>query len=228
MRVSAAACSRVIVFRSRCARSCSPRLGIVLGHPIDLAHLAGALRWSDDAVLFHDVDEPARAREADRHLALQHRHRRLAGALDDLDCLFVAVVVDLVATVLAHPCALLVLEDGHVVVRLALLPPVTDDLLDLRIGNEGALGAHRLRRVRREPEHVAAPQERCVPRTRWIPVARASWATRVICFSTWIGAWSIRSASSSMMKTTYGTRSEPVCFSLYWPMLRELVRANSR
>src|SRR5256886_15087425 len=100
MRVSVAACSRVIVFRSRWARSCSRRLGIVLGHPIALAHLAGALRWSDDAVLFHDVDEPARAREADRHLPLEHRPRRLAGALDDLARLFVTLVVDFVAAVL--------------------------------------------------------------------------------------------------------------------------------
>ena len=43
---------------------------------------------------------------------------------------------------------------------------------------------------------------RWVPRTRWIPVARASCATRVICFSTWIGAWIMRSASSSMTNTT--------------------------
>src|SRR5437870_11787627 len=100
MRVSAAACSSVMPLRSRCARSCSPRLGIVLRHPVDLAHLARPLRRSDDAVLFHDVDEPAGTREADGHLSLEHRDRRLAGALDDLDGLFVAVVVDLVATVL--------------------------------------------------------------------------------------------------------------------------------
>src|SRR6266571_7879688 len=110
MRVSAAACSRVMPFRSRCARSCSPRLGIVLRHPVYLAHLAGTLRRSDDAVLFHDVDEPARARETDRHLALQHRHRGLPRALDDLDGLFVAVIVALVPAVLAHPRALLVLD----------------------------------------------------------------------------------------------------------------------
>src|SRR5205085_6126499 len=100
MRVSAAACSSVMPLRSRCARSCSPRLGIVLRHPVDLAHLAGALRRSDDAVLFHDVDEPARAREADGHLSLKHRDGCLAGALHDLDGLLVPVIVDLVATVL--------------------------------------------------------------------------------------------------------------------------------
>ena len=75
---------------------------------------------------------------------------------------------------------------------------------------------------------ITSTDGRCVPRTRWMPVARASCATRVICFSTWIGAWSMRSASSSMTNTTYGMRSWPVCFSLYWPMFRELVRAKSR
>src|SRR5438270_11028547 len=144
MRVSAAACSSVMPLRSRCARSCSPRLGIVLRHPVDLAHLAGALRRSDDAVLFHDVDEPARARETDRHLPLEHRHRRLARALHDLDGLLVAVVVDLIATVVADPRALLVLDDREVVVGLALLSPMTDDLRDLRIGYEGSLPADRL------------------------------------------------------------------------------------
>src|SRR4029077_4912413 len=127
--------------------------------PVDLAHLSGSLRRSDDAALLHDVDEPARAREADRHLALEHRHRRLSRALDDLDGFLVAVVVDLVATVLTDPRALLVLDDGHVVLRLALLPPVTDDLLDLRVRDEGALRADRLRRVGGEPKHVAAPKE---------------------------------------------------------------------
>src|SRR6266566_6734395 len=139
MRVSAAACSRVMPFRSRCARSCSPRLGIFLRHPVDLAHLPGSLRRSDDAVLFHDVDEPACAREADRHLPLKHRHGGLARALDDLDGLFIALVVDLVATVLTHSRSLLVLDDGKVIARLALLLPMTDDLLDLRIGDKGAL-----------------------------------------------------------------------------------------
>src|SRR5437763_2167746 len=115
MRVSAAACSSVMPLRSRCARSCSPRLGIVLRHPVDLAHLAGALRRTDDAVLLHDVDEPAGAREPDRHLALEHRDRGLPGALDDLDRLLVAVVVDLVAAVVARPRALLLLEDRDVV-----------------------------------------------------------------------------------------------------------------
>src|SRR2546428_13380929 len=160
MRVSAAACSSVMPLRSRCARSCSPRvLGIVLRHAIDLAHLAGSLRRSDDAVLFHDVDEPTRAREADRHLPLKHRHGGLARALDDLDGLLVALVVDLIATVLTHSRPLLVLDDGKVVARLALLLPMTDDLLDLRIGDERTLRAHRLRRVRRKPEHVAATEE---------------------------------------------------------------------
>src|SRR5438876_4468891 len=206
MRVSAAACSSVMPLRSRCARSCSPRLGIclisrlrgrgpwarsdrgdaltaghaslrsangapapslltakplvarlriILGHSVYLAHLPGALRRSDDAVLFHDVDEPARARETDRHLPLEHRHRRLARALHDLDGLLVAVVVDLIATVVADPRALLVLDDREVVVGLALLSPMTDDLLDLRVGYEGSLRADRLRRVRGQPEHVA-------------------------------------------------------------------------
>ena len=75
---------------------------------------------------------------------------------------------------------------------------------------------------------ITSTDGRWVPSTRWMPVARASCATRVICFSTWIGAWSMRSASSSMMNTTYGTRSVPVCFSLYEAILRALARANSR
>src|SRR5437870_1064851 len=131
MRVSAAACSSVMPLRSRCARSCSPRLGIVLRHPVDLAHLARALRRTDDAVLFHDVDEAARAGEPDRHLALKHRHRGLARALDDPDGLLIALVVDLVSPIVADPRALLVLDDRQVVVGLALLPPVTNDSLDL-------------------------------------------------------------------------------------------------
>ncbi len=69
---------------------------------------------------------------------------------------------------------------------------------------------------------------RCVPSTRWMPVARASCAMRVICFSTWIGACSMRSASSSMTTTMYGMRSGPVCRSLYCPMLRALFRAKRR
>src|SRR5439155_26059696 len=103
--------------------------------------------------------EPARAREPDRHLALEHRHRGLAGALDDRDGLFIAVVVDLIATVVADARTLLVLDDREVVVGLALLPPVTDNLLDLRIRHERALCANGLGRVRREPEHIAATQE---------------------------------------------------------------------
>src|SRR5438046_10140838 len=156
MRVSAAACSSVMPLRSRCARSCSPRLGIVLRHPVDLAHLAGTLRRSDDAVLFHDVDEPTRAGESDRHLPLEHRHRRLARALDDRDGFLVAIVVDLIATVVAYARALLVLDDREVVVGLALLPPVTDDLLDLCVGHERYLRAEGLRRVRGKPVHAAA------------------------------------------------------------------------
>src|SRR5713226_10403388 len=100
MRVSAAAWSRVMPFFSRCARSVSPSrdISVLLGawaRAVDLAHLSRSLRRSDDAVLLHDVDEPPGAREPDRHLPLQHRHRRLTRALHDLYRLLVAVVVDL-------------------------------------------------------------------------------------------------------------------------------------
>ena len=46
---------------------------------------------------------------------------------------------------------------------------------------------------------------RCVATIRWMPVARASWARRQIWRSTSYGAAIIRSASSSMITTQYGS-----------------------
>src|SRR3989442_5379669 len=151
MRVSAAAWSSVIPFFSRCARRLSPSLlkglrpfrlfrstqGLRPFHPsllaaapapirhdVHLAHLPGPERGTDDALALHEVDETARAREADRHLPLEHGHRSLPGPLHDVHGLFVPLVVDIVAGVVARPGALLVLEDREVVMGLALLLPV--------------------------------------------------------------------------------------------------------
>src|SRR6185437_7277161 len=111
----------------------------------DLPHLARPDGRADDALLLHDVDEPARAREADGHLPLEHRHRRLAGAGHDVDRLLVPVVVDLrVAAVLALARAILALEDLELVARVALDLPVARDGLDLAIRDEDALRADRL------------------------------------------------------------------------------------
>src|SRR2546428_1692732 len=145
MRVSAAAWSSVIPFFSRCVRRLSPSLlkGLRPFHPsllaaapapirhdVHLAHLPGPLRGSDDTLALHEVDETARAREADRHLPLEHGHRSLPGPLHDVHGLFVPLVVDVVAGVLARPGALLVLEDREVVMGLALLLPVAGARLD--------------------------------------------------------------------------------------------------
>ena len=75
---------------------------------------------------------------------------------------------------------------------------------------------------------ITSTEGRCVATTRWMPVARASWEMRVIAFSTWIGADIMRSASSSMIRTTYGMRSRPVRASLYFSMFRAAERAKSR
>src|SRR3989442_9277048 len=154
MRVSAAAWSSVIPFFSRCARGLSPSLlkglrpfalfGSPQGlrpfppsllaaapapirHDVHLAHLPGPLRGADDTLALHEVDETARAREADRHLPLEHGYRSLPGPLHDVHGLFVPLVVDVVAGVLARPGALLVLEDREVVMGLALLLPVAGE-----------------------------------------------------------------------------------------------------
>src|SRR2546427_1003934 len=151
MRVSAAAWSSVIPFFSRCARRLSPSLlkglrpfrlfrsteGLrpfpppllaaapaPIRHDVHLAHLPGPLRGADDTLALHEVDKTARAREADRHLPLEHGYRSLPGPLHDVHGLFVPLVVDVVAGVLARPGALLVLEDREVVMGLALLLPV--------------------------------------------------------------------------------------------------------
>src|SRR3989442_1873460 len=165
MRVSAAAWSSVIPFFSRCARGLSPSLlkgldpfgftrsgkGLPpfrpsplaaapapIRHDVHLAHLPGPLRGADDTLALHEVDETARAREADRHLPLEHGYRSLPGPLHDVHGLFVPLVVDVVAGVLARPGALLVLEDREVVMGLALLLPVAGDELDLLVRHEHA------------------------------------------------------------------------------------------
>src|SRR5437870_10523237 len=186
MRVSAAAWSSVIPFFSRCARRLSPSLlkglrpfrlfrstqGLRPFHPsllaaapapirhdVHLAHLPGPLRGADDTLALHEVDETARAREADRHLPLEHGHRSLPGPLHDVHGLFVPLVVDVVAGVLARPGALLVLEDREVVMGLALLLPVAGGELDPLVPPEHAPGAARPWARPRPPEEVAAAGE---------------------------------------------------------------------
>ena len=67
---------------------------------------------------------------------------------------------------------------------------------------------------------------RCVATTRWMPAARASCAMRTIESSTSLAATIMRSASSSMTMTRYGSSSAPSgplpswTIALYAPMLR--------
>ncbi len=50
---------------------------------------------------------------------------------------------------------------------------------------------------------------RCVASTRWMPTARDFWARRMIASSTACGDTIIRSASSSMTTSRYGSGSSP-------------------
>src|SRR6266702_2688759 len=135
---------------SRCPRRMSPSVDTLAlaararrAAAIDLAHLARPLRRSDDAILFHDVDEPARAREADGHLPLQHRDRGLAGACDDIHGFLAAVVVDLIAIALTPRETVGALDDllVAVVADARLERPVMADRLDLVVRYEHALRA---------------------------------------------------------------------------------------
>src|SRR5690349_2655229 len=93
-------------FFSRWSRSVSPSvatLRITLRRGVHLAELPRPAIGADDAAALHHVDEAAGAREADGHLALQHRHGRLALIGDDLHRLLVAVVLGLVAAVHLAP-----------------------------------------------------------------------------------------------------------------------------
>ena len=70
---------------------------------------------------------------------------------------------------------------------------------------------------------------RCVASTMWIPVARAFWASRTIGSSTFLPSRIIRSASSSMTMTMYGSRSAgSTRVSLNALMLRAVAPANRR
>ena len=70
---------------------------------------------------------------------------------------------------------------------------------------------------------------RWVARTRWIPVARAFWASRTIGSSTVWPLRIIRSASSSTMITMYGSRSAGSArVSLYEAMFLAVAPANFR
>src|SRR5712691_12543445 len=166
MRVSDAACSSVMPFFSRCARSVSPSRAtlLLLARPSRAVHLS-EFAWPavrpDDAAPLHDVDEPAGAREADRHLSLQHRDRRLAFVADDLDRLFVALVVDVLTVGLASGQAVRALDDLRMAVVRgpALQRPVAADELDLVVRHEDALRADRLREVGPQHEHVATSEE---------------------------------------------------------------------
>ena len=51
---------------------------------------------------------------------------------------------------------------------------------------------------------TTSTEGRCVATTRWMPVARASCASRTSCCSTSTGAAIIMSASSSSTTTQYG------------------------
>ncbi len=55
---------------------------------------------------------------------------------------------------------------------------------------------------------ITSTDGRCVARMRWMPEARAFCASRAISSSTFLPTIIIRSASSSMMTTMYGSRRE--------------------
>ena len=57
---------------------------------------------------------------------------------------------------------------------------------------------------------------RWVAMTRWTPAARPIWATRQMDSSTSLAATSMRSASSSMTMTTFGSGSKPSCPCAQW------------
>ena len=70
---------------------------------------------------------------------------------------------------------------------------------------------------------------RWVASTMWMPVARAFWARRTIGSSTFLPSRIIRSASSSITITMYGSRSAgSTRVSLKALMLRAVAPANRR
>ena len=123
-------------------------------------HVAGlgALARPDDAAALEDVHQAAGLGEADPQLALQHRGRPELRGDDELDRLEdeVQVVADVVVE--------LALGGGRggdvlAVRRLQLLLAVLDDLVDLGLGDPGALHAHRLGGAHRQEQPVALADE---------------------------------------------------------------------
>src|SRR5213082_2272241 len=66
----------------------------------------------------------------------------------------------------------------------------------------------------------------CVASTRWMPTARAFCASRMTESSTSAGATIIRSASSSITHTTYGSGGSPLCSRARLSSGSERVRAS--
>src|SRR5439155_358821 len=149
MRVSAAAWSSVIPFFSRCARRLSPSLlkglrpfrlfrstqGLRPFHPsllaaarapirhdVHLAHLPGPLRGAADPLALHDVDETASAREADRHLAREHRHGSLPCPLLEVHGLFVPLVGRVGVGMFALMSPVMTSTDGRCVATTRWIP----------------------------------------------------------------------------------------------------------
>ena len=63
---------------------------------------------------------------------------------------------------------------------------------------------------------MTSAEGRWVAMTRCIPEARPIWATRQMDSSTSFAATSMRSASSSMTMTTFGSGSNPSCPCAQW------------
>jgi hypothetical protein len=58
---------------------------------------------------------------------------------------------------------------------------------------------------------ITSTDGRCVASTRWMPTARDFCASRITASSTACGAIIIRSASSSITTSTYGSVASPRC-----------------
>jgi hypothetical protein len=122
-----------------------------------VARLA-ALGRADDAAALHEVHEPAGLGEADAQLALQHARAPELRRDDQLDrrAEHLEVVADLLVDL---ALGLGRRDDVLAERRLPLLLAVRDDRRDLRVGDERALDAHRLRGAHRQEQAVALADE---------------------------------------------------------------------
>jgi hypothetical protein len=102
----------------------------------------GAAGGADDAAVLEDIHHAGRAAVADLQAALEQGGAGLALAADDLDAVlhqFLVLLAVLVVESRTGFCNCLV--DLDLVAGFALLGDEVDDVLDLLVGDERALGA---------------------------------------------------------------------------------------